>query len=147
MIEKIVQDWRLRQRWHRAEKSLMLQGKALCRAWAGGDKDEANKLFDLASSDPTKIDPALAIALEPFLTTIEHFSIRRSAIEKSLRKAVKSLPVWPWVAEIKGLSLPPSRRHCSLRLGSGPPCTGDKLRSPWRAHSWGAYLLDKSSST
>jgi ribosomal protein L13E len=31
-IIQIVQLWRMRQRWHRAEKSLILQGKAICRS-------------------------------------------------------------------------------------------------------------------
>jgi hypothetical protein len=37
VIGEIIRNWLLRQQWHRAEKSLILQGKALCRSWVASD--------------------------------------------------------------------------------------------------------------
>lgn len=101
LIAEIVQLWRMRQRWHRAEKSLVLQGRALCRAWTEGDKKAANDLFD-AAAEGNAVDPTLAAALAPFLGAIDTFAPQRAAIEKRLRKLARSLPVWPWVEGVKG---------------------------------------------
>lgn len=102
VIEQIIQMWRLRQRWHRAEKSLVLQGKALCRAWTAGDKTAASDLFDKARADITSVDPTLATALVPFMDAIGTFEPKRDGIEKHLKKMVRDLPIWPFVQSIKG---------------------------------------------
>ena len=102
IIAEITQLWRMRRRWHKAEKSLILQGKALCRAWADGDKTAANKLFDQAMKDGATDDPQLLIALEPFIQAIGNFQALRSPIEKRLKKLSEQLPVWEWVSEVKG---------------------------------------------
>lgn len=102
VIARIQQLWRMRQRWHRAEKSLTLQGKAVCRAWTNGDKDEASKLFDRAQKGDVEIDPTLRMALEPFLRGIEQFEPMRTAIEKELRKAGRQLPAWEWAGAVRG---------------------------------------------
>jgi hypothetical protein len=109
-INEIAQGWRLRQRWHRAEKSLVLQGKALCRAWTGGDKIQASKLFDAcreAAIDDSKPNdgappPELQMALLPFTEAIDRFQERRAAVEKGLKKSARSLPIWEWAESIKG---------------------------------------------
>ena len=101
VVEQIVQLWRMRQRWHRAEKSLILQGKALCRSWTKGDKAKAGELFD-AAADGKDVPLALVIALMPFLASIERFRPERATLEKELQKLAKSLPVWSWVVEQKG---------------------------------------------
>lgn len=101
LIAEITALWRMRQRWHRAEKSLVLQGKALCRAWADGDKAKANALFE-AEAKGLGTDPQLSVALGPFLKAIDNFAPERAAIEKRLRKLARSLPVWPWVVSVRG---------------------------------------------
>lgn len=100
-ILEIQQLWRIRQSWHRAEKSLILQGKARCRAWTDGDKDAAGKLFEKAAKGEP-IDETMTIVLDPFLEAIKHFKSRRKALEKRLEKLAKSLPVWPAVSQMRG---------------------------------------------
>ena len=100
VVAEIQQLWRMRQRWHRAEKSLVLQGKAVCRSWTAGDKDAANALYTEAAKGGG--DATLQMALLPFLSATERFAQERAAIEKRLRKLAQHLPVAVWVAEIKG---------------------------------------------
>lgn len=101
LVSEIIQLWRMRQRWHRAEKSLILQGKALCRAWTAGDKDAANALH-VRAEKREDVDPTVSMALMPFLAAQAGFSKERAAIEKRLRKLAQSSDLWPWVSEIKG---------------------------------------------
>lgn len=101
IIAEIRQLWRIRQSWHRAEKSLTLQGKARCRAWTEGDKEAANKLFDLAAKGQP-VDPTMAIVLEPFLQAIGNFEPKRKAFEKRMCKLAKSLLIAATVAKMKG---------------------------------------------
>jgi hypothetical protein len=102
LIAEITQLVRMRRRWHKAEKSLVLQGKALCRSWTAGDKDEANRLFDLAINGSVS-DPFLTMALAPFMEAKAKFEAERLAIEKTLRKLARSLPIWKaWVEGVKG---------------------------------------------
>lgn len=100
-VAEIVQLWRLRQRWHRAEKALTLQGRAMCRAWTDGDKDSANKLFDKAE-DGEAVDAKLQMALEPYLAAIQQFRPLRLALEKRLKKLAQIQPEWSWVQSVKG---------------------------------------------
>ena len=102
IIAQLIQLTRMRRRWHKAEKSLTLQGKAMARAWFGGDKDEANKAFALVEKGEPS-DLALSMAVTPFLMAREPFEIERKAIEKTMRKLARQLPVWQWVEGIKGL--------------------------------------------
>lgn len=102
IIAEIIQLWRMRQRWHSAEKSMTTRGKAVCRAWTAGDKDEAAKLFDTVAEGAESADPILTVALQPFLAARDQFEPQRKAIEKRLRVLARSLPIWPWVASVKG---------------------------------------------
>lgn len=103
LIAEIIQLVRMRRRWHKAEKSLTLQGKALCRSWAGGDKDEANASYTRAAAGKPD-DPFLGIALAPFLEAKARFEAEREAIDKALAKMAKTLPVWKaWAEGVKGL--------------------------------------------
>jgi hypothetical protein len=111
-INKIAQAWRLRQRWHRAEKSLILQGKALCRAWTEGDKVQASKLFDACreaavhGSEPNVATPPpdLQMALIPFIEAIERFEPERASVEKQLERLSRTLPVYPFIKSTKGMA-------------------------------------------
>ena len=106
IVEQIVPLWRTRQRWHRAEKSLVLSAKAACRGWVGGDKVAASALFkaeqkkkiddDLAFGLSLLIDGATPITttLRPFLIAIARFAKERKVVEKELDKLVRELPVW-----------------------------------------------------
>lgn len=102
VIAQIIQLGRMRRRWHKAEKSLILQGKAMARAFTNGDNDEANRLYDIAEKGGD-VEPDLAIALMPFFNARQVFATERAQLEKTMRKLAKSLPVWPWVENVKGL--------------------------------------------
>ena len=98
LIDQITYQWRQRQRWHRAEKALILQGKALCRSVCNGDKTEGSKLFDKIKEGKTDdVNMAIVAGLMPFLMSIEHFGTPRKAIEKDIEKIAKKLPAWKWV--------------------------------------------------
>lgn len=106
-IAEIREQWRRRQAWHRAEKSLTLQAKALCRRLAeGGDKGEADKIYRaaLGNSDHPMADIALA-AMLPLDEARKAIESHRKAVEKRLTKLVKALPVAPWVESTRGVGL------------------------------------------
>lgn len=102
VIAELIQLGRMRRRWHKAEKSLTLQGKAMARAWTEGDKDAANNLFDDCVKGKS-VDPMLSVALSPFIHGREPFEIERKAIEKRMRKLARQLPVWQWAEGVRGL--------------------------------------------
>jgi hypothetical protein len=101
IIPRICELWRMRQRWHRAEKSLVLQGKAICRLWTDGDKDAANALFD-GVRDGTDENPTVGMALQPFFSSIEQFHGLRKKIEKELAAMAMQSPGGEWMVSVKG---------------------------------------------
>lgn len=108
VIDEIIELWRQRQAWHRAEKSLTLQAKAICRRFCDGDKKEADKLFAAAtinavSDDRTTIVAAASIAIGPLVFARDHIEANRKAIEKRLTKIAVKLPVWEWAKDIRGI--------------------------------------------
>jgi hypothetical protein len=102
-IAQIVQMHRMRRRWMKARNALILQAKAACRAFADGDKTAGTKLFDRARKGALEPhEMAVEIVLMPFLAAIERFDGEMAAIEKTLRKMAKALPVYPWVKSVGG---------------------------------------------
>ena len=102
-INNIQGLWRMRQRWHRAEKALILQGKALCRSLVHeGDKKLASDLFDKVESGDMANDVAF-FNLQPFLMSIQHFRQSRTEIEKKLAKEAKKLPAYDWIKSVHGI--------------------------------------------
>ncbi|WP_066922879.1 hypothetical protein [Methylobacterium sp. CCH5-D2] len=106
-IAELREQWRRRQAWHRAEKALTLQAKALCRRLAeGGDKAEADRIYGAAygkGSHPLA-DIALA-ATFPLTEARDSIAKHRAAVEKRLVKLAKALPVAPWVEGTRGVGL------------------------------------------
>ena len=100
-LSHIVAGWKMRQRWHKAEKSLILQAKAICRAFCAGDKDKANAAYD-DTLDGNPPAPEFVAALTPFLPAIERFEQERKAIEKDLKKTAKQLPTYDWAMSVRG---------------------------------------------
>jgi hypothetical protein len=105
--------WRMRTRWHKAEKSLILQGKAFCRGYCDGDKEKANALFDAAfeayvNAAKGKETPAAdlpldaSIALDPFFVSLKKFRDERERLEKNLSKVARSLPTYDWALAVPG---------------------------------------------
>ena len=97
----IQAEWRMRQRWHKAEKALILQAKALLRGLTDGDKTAANELFEAALKDQAPIEAMIALA--PFLPAISRFEEERKNIEKTMAKRAKSIPAYEWATSFKGL--------------------------------------------
>jgi hypothetical protein len=111
-VAQIIHLWRMRQRWHRAEKALTLQALAICRGQVREPSDglklskaklaKAQALFDAARKGEGK--QGLRWALKPFLEALPIFEQHREMIEKRLTKVVRTLPVWPWVKGVKGFA-------------------------------------------
>jgi hypothetical protein len=101
VIATITQLWRMRQRWHRAEKSLILQAQAICRAFVDGDKKAGVALFKKIRKGGTA-DATLMVALLPFIPTIRTFESERLPYEKRLRTLARSLPIWSWCGSVRG---------------------------------------------
>jgi hypothetical protein len=105
-VLRIETRWRMRQRWHRAEKSLILQGKAICRGHTGGDKDAANDLFKQIINGGFDGDINLSFALMPFLSAIANFQELRKSLEKELATLARDLPAADWITATPGIALP-----------------------------------------
>lgn len=107
LIAELREQWRRRQAWHRAEKALTLQAKALCRRLAeGGDKKEADTIYRAAlgkGSHPME-DIALA-AMMPLTEARDGIERHRKTVEKRLVVLAKGLPVAPWVEATRGVGL------------------------------------------
>lgn len=103
-IAELIEQWRRRQAWHRAEKSLTLQAKALCRRLVGGDKAEAERVYKAAlgkgEHDLGEVAFGAIFPLHEAKTVIEG---QRKAVEKRLERLAKELPVWPWVEGVRGV--------------------------------------------
>lgn len=124
-IDVIRETHRRRQDLHRAEKSLTLQIKAICRRlcagtlalqWKSGEiteaeyrkrtKADADKLYDaIVKEKPHPLFLAATLNTASFFEARAIFEKRRAQTEKELERLAKSLPVATWVASIKGLGL------------------------------------------
>lgn len=106
LIDEIVEQWRRRQMWHRAEKSLTLQAKSMCRRLLAGDKDEAEALYKSAMNGG---DHALALvaiaAMAPLLLARDTIEQHRILVEKRLTALAKDTPVAQWVEDTRGFGL------------------------------------------
>lgn len=106
-IAEIREQWRRRQAWHRAEKSLTLQAKALCRRLAeGGDKKEADRMYKAALGKGAHEMAEIALAaIFPLDEARKAIETHRKAVEKRLIKLAKALPVASWVEGMRGVGL------------------------------------------
>jgi hypothetical protein len=102
-LDIIIAQWRLRQSWHRAEKSLTLQCSAICRRYVSGDKVKAGKL--LAKIEKGEGDPVAALAVAPLLAARAQIEPMRKGVEKTLVKLVKHHPMAPFIKETRGVAL------------------------------------------
>ena len=107
VISEIREQWRRRQNWHRAEKSLTLQAKALCRRLTRGDKKEAELLFKaaLGKGELHHLADVAFGAIFPLIEARKGLEKHRKAVEKRLEKLAASLPVAPWVDSVRGFGL------------------------------------------
>jgi hypothetical protein len=120
---------RKRQDFHRSEKSLTLQVKAICRRLCAGDKDEADKLYTAMSKGA---EDALAMMAkewtEPFIQARSILEGNRKQVEKDMAKVAKTLPVAEWVEGVKGFGIG------SLAAVIGE--AGDLSNYPTHSHLW-----------
>lgn len=107
IIAEIREQWRRRQAWHRAEKSLTLQAKALCRRLVAGDRKAADALYAaaLGKGEHPLAEIALA-AIFPLTEARNGVEHHRKLVEKRLAKLAEELPVAPWVKSVRGFGLP-----------------------------------------
>lgn len=107
IVAEIREQWRRRQAWHRAEKSLTLQAKALCRRLAeGGDKKEAEAIYNAALGKGGHAMAEIALAaFFPLTEARDSVERHRKLVEKRLVKLAKELPVAPWVEATRGVGL------------------------------------------
>jgi hypothetical protein len=106
VIATIRVQWRQRQAWHRAEKALTLQVKALCRGLTSGDLKEADKLYSAIVGKGEHPDVAIGTAATfPLIQARDGIETHRKAIEKLLAKQAADLPASEWVGSVKGFGI------------------------------------------
>jgi hypothetical protein len=103
ILDMLVINWRKRQRWHKAEKSLILQGKSACRWLCDGDKAAGSELFDRAAAGKD-VDAEAQAMLTPFLIALERFKTDRLALEKTLKKIARQCPAFEWAVAQPGVA-------------------------------------------
>src|SRR5699024_9665846 len=97
---------RQRQDFHRAEKSLTLQVKAICRRLCDGDKGEADVLYKAISGKGEHPQSVMAdVCSGPVLQARSILEPNRLNVEKMMAREAKKLPVAKWVDGIKGFGI------------------------------------------
>jgi len=100
-VAEIVELWRQRQDFHRAEKRLTLQTKAILRRFCDGDKVEAERLHKLVIGGVAPIEAQMAVL--PLVAAKKTVEEHRNQIEKTLRKLAKALPIYEaFVKDVRG---------------------------------------------
>jgi hypothetical protein len=107
IVAEIREQWRRRQAWHRAEKSLTLQAKALCRRLAHeGDKVEADKIYKAALGKGEHPSAHIALAaIFPLTEARDSVEKHRKIVEKRLVLLAKQIPASEWTEGIRGVGL------------------------------------------
>lgn len=120
---------RKRHDFHRSEKSLTLQVKAICRRLCAGDKDEADKLYAAMMKGAEDAQAMMAREwTEPFIQARAILEMNRKQVEKDMAKVAKTLPVAEWVEGVKGFGIG------SLAAVIGE--AGDLSNYPTHSHLW-----------
>lgn len=100
LVSEIVEVWRLRQDYHRAEKRQVLQIKAMCRRYTDGDKAAADRLYK--QIDAGEADIQISAPLSPLFASRDVMAKQRGEFEKLLKKMAKDLPIYRFVQTVKG---------------------------------------------
>lgn len=87
----------------RADVRLVLQTKASCRRYCGGDKDEANRLFSRIENGEE--EGLIVMAVAPLLAAREPLVTARKQLTKQIEKACADLPARQFVEGVKGFGL------------------------------------------
>ena len=127
IIDRIVELYKRRVSWHKAQKSLILQAKAICRRLCDNNKDAADLLYAKIEKMPS--DHLLTIAMEaeafdegnngeseesllydaiietrPIMISIATHETYRTDVEKELAVLAQHLPIAKFVEEVNGFS-------------------------------------------
>jgi len=115
-IERIVERHRRRTQWHKAEKTLTLQGKAVCRRICAGDKKAGSDLFEkVAKLSAEQVDAILIEGYDDpqiFTAIVETYPMiqarrimnrHREMVENELEDLAHSLPIMEWISQIPGV--------------------------------------------
>jgi hypothetical protein len=106
IIDELREQWRRRQAWHRAEKSLTLTAKAICRRLCKGDKVAALVLYKAAiSHENTEEAREAYVCIVPIIMAREQVESAREKIEERIELLATQLPVTKWWTEIRGCGL------------------------------------------
>lgn len=106
VIDQIREQWRRRQMWHRAEKSLTLQAKSMCRRLLAGDKKEAEVLYkSVLNGQEHSLATVALLAMQPLLQARDGIEVARLQVEKRLLALAKELPVAAWIEGVRGVGL------------------------------------------
>lgn len=115
-IDLIRTLYQRRTAWHRGEKTLTLQGKAICRRICDGDKTAGGALFDTACKlNSHQIAEILAnghadanfakavIETHPLIISRAIVEKNREALEQEYETLVYDLPIMEWAGKIRGI--------------------------------------------
>ncbi len=106
LIQQIVQQWRIRQDFVRAQTRLTNQARAILRRLCGGDKDEAEKLWKaIQKGKPHPLAEIGEMAVTPLMVAQEPLLAARKGYEKAVAKLAKRLPIAEYAAQIDGLGM------------------------------------------
>lgn len=117
-IDRIRDRHRRRTAWHKAEKALTLQGKAVCRRIVGGDKAEGSALFDvIARYGEPMLEEIMSVGhanerislavpeIYPLLIARAQIMKSRDDLEREIEQLVLDLPVVEWATKIHGVGV------------------------------------------
>lgn len=112
ICDVIIRLHRQRRSLHKAEKSLTLQMKAICRSLVFGDgkdgdqvKKESEILFNAMFGKGEHEFSTESLSLcSAFIQSRDLIKIKRSEIEKLMAKEAKKLPVYSWVEATRGFA-------------------------------------------
>jgi hypothetical protein len=103
LLSQIKEVYRARVDFHRAEKKLTLQTKAILRRQFSTDKDkgkaQANALYDRMDKGEIPWLPGLV----PLVSARDLVAASRKEEELMLKRLARQLPVWGWVKKTPGL--------------------------------------------
>lgn len=116
VVSQIIELWRQRQDLHRAEKSLTLQMRAICRRLACkgvpareltvAEKKDADTLYKAALGEDGAQHRLMVAAFDfilPFSQARAVLEAKRGEAEKALKKMAKDAPAFEWADGIKNL--------------------------------------------
>jgi hypothetical protein len=102
-ILEIVELWRQRQDWARAQQRLWLQSGAICRRFCSNDKVAGEKLLQqIRKGDASN---PVAVAIAPLLGAMDLLQPNIDRTEAALVKQAQHLPVAPWCAKVRGIGI------------------------------------------